>query len=172
MRIEPAELAIVQLGMQRNFVARTFWNVQTKMGGVRRSRRDQMDVNHRASGPRISLVDGIPVPIDLQRTIEVRPRLDRTFAIVLHFPAPENRLAFFICGLQFKPNIESVNCAAGEEVPNFAGAYNDIHASVIAPAHRRIGAIEGSGYGSDLAGWALRKRNVRFFSYGEGRREF
>src|SRR5713101_4319124 len=154
MRIEPTELAVVQLGMQRDFVTRLFRNVETIMRRVCRARGDQMDVDNRPRGPGVSFVDGIPVPIDLQRTIEVRPRLDRTFAIVLHFPAPENRLAFFICGLQFKPNIESVNCAAGEEVPNFAGAYNDIHASVIAPAHRRIGAIEGSGYGSDLAGWA------------------
>src|SRR5258708_3607780 len=152
MRIEPAELAVVQLGMQRNSVARIFWYVETIVRGVRRARRNQMHVDDGACGPGVSLVDGIPVPIDLQRTIEVRPRLDRTFAIVLHFPAPENRLAFFICGLQFKPNIKSVNRAAGEEVPNFAGAYNDVHASFIAPTNRRIGAIDGSGDGADFAG--------------------
>jgi len=99
MRIEPGELAIVQLGMQCDFVARIFRNVETKVRGVRRAGRDKMDVNNGASRPGVSFVDGISVPIDLQRTIEVRARLDPAFAIVLHFAAPENHLAFFISGL-------------------------------------------------------------------------
>src|SRR5258707_12336183 len=58
-----------------------------------------MYVNNRACRPGVPLVDGIAVPIDLQRTIEVRPGLDRAFAIILDLAAPENHLAFFICGL-------------------------------------------------------------------------
>ncbi len=87
----------------------------------------------------------------------MRARLDPAFAIVLHFPAPENYLAFFISGLQLKPYIEGVNRAAREEMPDLAGAHNHIHASVIAPAHRRIRAIDGSGDGADFAGWAFRQ---------------
>ena len=116
-----------------------------------------MDVNNRACRPGVSFVDGISVPIDLQRTIEVRARLDRAFAVVLHLPAPENCLAFFISGLQLKPNVESVNRAAGEEVPDLARAHNDIHAGVIAAAHCRIGAIDGSGDGANFAGRAFRQ---------------
>ncbi len=110
-----------------------------------------MDVNNGASRPGISFVDGIAVPIDLQRTIEMRPRLDLAFAVVLHFPAPENRLAFFIGGLEFQPDIEGIHRAAREEVPDLARAHDHIHANVIAPTHRRIGAIDGSGDGADFA---------------------
>src|SRR2546421_9842731 len=102
MRVEPSELAIVELRMQCDFVACIFRTVQTVVCSVRRARRDQMDVNNGASRPSVSFVDGIAVPINLQRTIEVRPGLDRAFTIVLHHPAPENRLASFIRGLQLK----------------------------------------------------------------------
>src|SRR5260370_2078094 len=104
-----------------------------------------MDVNNGTSCPGGSFVDGVAVPIDLQRTIEVRSRLDRAFAIVLHFPAPANRLSFFICRLQLKPNIESVNCLAGEDMPDLAGSHAVIHASVTAPAHHPIVASAGVG---------------------------
>src|ERR1700674_2996388 len=96
-------------------------NVQTKMGGVRSARRNEMHVNNGPSGPGITFVYGIAVSIDLQRTVEVRSRLHRTFAIVLHFSAPENRLTFFIGGLELEPDIESVHRATGEEVADFAG---------------------------------------------------
>ncbi len=66
MRIEPAELPVVEPGMQSDFVARIFRNVETKVRGVRRARRDQMDVNNGASRPGVSFVDWIAVPIDLQ----------------------------------------------------------------------------------------------------------
>src|SRR6266851_8102419 len=120
MRIEPTELAVVQLGMQRDFVTRIFRNVKTIMRRVCRARGDQMDVDNRPRGPGVSFVDGIAVPINLQRTIEVRPRLDRTFAAVLHLSAPENCLAFLIRGLKLKPDIEGVHRSAGEEVPDLA----------------------------------------------------
>jgi hypothetical protein len=115
-----------------------------------------MNINNGASRPGVPFVDGIAVPIDLQRTIEVRARLDGTFAIVLHFTAPENRLSFFIGGLQLQPNVESVYRAAGEEMSDLAGAHNDIHAGIVAAPHRRIGSIDGSGDGADFAGRAFR----------------
>src|SRR4029077_20036781 len=90
MRIKPAELAIVQFGMQCNLIARIFRNVQTKVRGVRGARGNEMDVNNGACRPRISFVNRIAVPVDLQRTVEVRPGLDRAFAVVLDLPAPEN----------------------------------------------------------------------------------
>ena len=158
--------------MQGDLVASILRDMQTIVRRVCRPRRDQMDVNNRPSRPSVSFVDGIAMPVNLQRTIEVRPGLDRSLAIVLHFPAPENHLALFIRGLQLKPDIESVHRATREEVPNLAGAHDDIHASVIAAAHGRVGAINGSGNGTNFTGGAFRQRNIRFFANGESRREF
>ena len=142
--------------MQGDLVASILRNMETIVRRVCRPRRDQMDVNNRPSRPGVSFVDGIAMPVNLQRTIEVRPGLDRSLAIVLHFPAPENHLAFFIRGLQLQPDIESVNRATREEVPNLAGAHDDIHASVIAAAQGRAGAINGGGNGTNFAGGAFR----------------
>src|SRR5580704_11589233 len=102
-----------------------------------------MDINNGASGPGVAFVDGIAVPVNLKRAIEVRPGFDGAFTVVLDLPAPENRLPLFIRGLQFQPHIESVDRAAGEKVPDLACAYNDVHARVIAAAHGRISAIDG-----------------------------
>src|SRR5260370_40776083 len=101
-----------------------------------------MHVDHRARRPGVPLIDGIAVPIDLQRTIEVRTRLDRPLTAVFDFSAPENCLLFFIGGLQLKPYIECVHRAAWEEVPDFARAYNHIHARVTASQHCRVVAID------------------------------
>src|SRR6266478_3070767 len=128
MRVEPAELSVVELRMQRNLVAHIFWNMQTIVRGVRRARRNQMHVNYRARRPGVPLIDGIAVPVNLQGTIEMCTRLDQPLTAVFDFSAPENCLPFFIAGLQLKPYIECVHRAAGEEVPDFARAYNYIPA--------------------------------------------
>ena len=172
MRIEPTKLAIVEFGVKRNLVAGIVRNVEAIVRSVRGPRRDQMDVNHGASGPGISFVDGIAVAIDLERTVEVGARLDRTFAIVFDFAAPENRLAFFIGGLQLEPDIEGVHCAAGEEVADLARAHNHIHTGVIAAANGGVCTIDGSSNGADFAGGAFRKGSIRFFANGEGGREY
>ena len=155
MRIEPAELAIVELGVERNFVARIFGNVKTEVCCIRGTRRDQMDVHDRASGPGVALVDGIAVAIDLQRTIEVRSRFDGTFTVVLDFSAPEEYLAFFISRLQLEPDLEGVHRATWEKVADFAGTHDHVHAGVIAAAHGRVSAIDRSRNWADFAGGAL-----------------
>src|SRR5580700_4233228 len=107
--VEPTELTIVQFGMQRDFLARIVGNVQTVMRSVGSTRRDEMDINNGASGSGVAFVDGIAVPVNLKRAIEVRPGFDGAFTVVLDLPAPENRLPLFIRGLQFQPHIESVD---------------------------------------------------------------
>ena len=158
--------------MQRDLVTRIFRNVQAKVRGVRRAWRDQMNVNNGASGPGVALVNRIAVPIDLKRTIEVSSRLDRAFAIVFNFSAPENDLAFLICGLQLEPGIESINGATWEKVADLPSADYNIHASIAAPAHSCIGAIDGSGNRTHFAGRTFWQRNIRFFAYSESRRKF
>ncbi len=110
--------------------------------------------------------------INLQRTIEMRSRLNPAFAVVLHFPAPENCLAFFIRGLQLEPHIESVHRTAREEVSDLARAHHHIHANVISTPHGRVGAIDGSGDRPNFSRRTFRQRNIRFFANRESRREF
>ena len=104
-----------------------------------------MHVNDGARGPRVALVDGIAVPVDLQRTIKVRAGLDGAFAVVFDLAAPENLLAFFVGGLQFQPNIEGVYGAPRKEVANLARSNDDVHANIIAAAHGGVRAINWSG---------------------------
>src|SRR5438445_2336188 len=109
-----------------------------------------MDIDDRASRPSVTLVNGIAMPIDLQRAVKVRSGLDWTLAVVLDFAAPENRLSLFIGGLQLEPDIESVHSAAGEEVSDLASAHHHVDALVIAAANCGIRAIDRSGAGTDL----------------------
>src|SRR5438046_8517357 len=160
MRIEPRKLAVVQLGTERDFVSHIFWNMKTEVCSVGRSRRNEMDVNNRAGSPGISFVDGIAVAIDLERTVEVSARLDRTFAIVFDFAAPEEYLAFFISSLQLEPDIEGVHRATWEKVPDFAGTHDHVHAGIIAAADGGVSAIDGSSNGADFAGGAFGQRSI------------
>src|SRR5713226_10728784 len=107
MRIEPAELPVVEPSMQGDLVAGIFRNVETIVRRVRRARRNQMDVDNGTSRPGVAFIDGIAVPINLQGAIEVRTRLDRALAIVFDSSAPDNRFTFFVGDLQLKPDIES-----------------------------------------------------------------
>src|SRR5690242_9336388 len=131
-----------------------------------------MNVNDRASGPGVSLVDGIAVAIDLQRTIEMRSSLDGAFAVVLDFAAPENSLTFIVSGLQFEPDIEGVHRAAGEEMAGLANTHDNLGAGVVTAANGRIGAIDGGRDGADFTRGALRERSIGLVANGEGGRKF
>src|SRR5260370_38383973 len=160
MRIEPTELAVVELGMQSNFVACIIRNVQTKVRRVRRARRDQMDVHNRPGCPGVAFVDGIAVAVYLQRTVKVSSGLDGAFAVVFDFSAPENCLAFFIGGLQFKPYVESVHGPAGANVPALGRTHTHVKASIGPTPHGPVGALEGSGAGTSCSCRAVRGRDV------------
>src|SRR6266446_6328403 len=111
--IEPTELPIVELRMESDLVTRIFRNVQAIVRRIRRARWNESDVDNGPRRPSVSFIDGIAVPINLKRAIEVRAGLNGTLAIVLYLAAPENRLALFIGGLQFQPGVESVYRPAG-----------------------------------------------------------
>ena len=87
----------------------------------------------------------------------MRAGFHRAFAVVLNFAAPEKYLSVFVGGLQFQPGVERVHRPAGEEVPDLARTHNDVHANVIAPANRRIRAIDGRGDRADFAGRSFRQ---------------
>src|SRR5258706_11022461 len=94
-----------------------------------------MDVNDCAVGPRVAFVDDVAVGVNLLRTIEMRAGFDRALAIVFNFSTPENGLPFFIGGLKFQPNVESVHGAAWKKVADFAGSNHDIDKIIITAAH-------------------------------------
>src|SRR5438552_12061933 len=68
--------------------------------------------------------------------------IDGTFSVVFHFSAPENDSATIVGGLKFKPDIESVDRAAREEVPDLARADDDIDAIRLSGADDGIDSIE------------------------------
>src|SRR5258708_39811787 len=115
--------------MQRDLVAGIFRNVQPVVRGVRRAGWNQMHVHCGAIGPGISLVDGIPMRIDEQRAVKMRPFFDRTLAVVLDLAAPEESLPLFIDRLQLEPDIEGLDRSAREKVPDLARSndYIDEH---------------------------------------------
>ena len=85
-----------------------------------------MDVDDGAGGPGVALVDGIAVAVDLERFVEVRAGFDGALAVVFDFAAPEDGLAFFVGGLEFEPDVEGVDGAAGEEVADLASEDDDV----------------------------------------------
>jgi hypothetical protein len=128
--------------MKVDFVARILRDEHAVMHGVRRAGRNQSNIDDRARGPCIALVDGIAVRIDLQRTIEVGAFFDGTLATVFDHARPENGLASVVGAFEFQPGIVGIDRAAGKEVADFLGAYDDVHANRIAPAQRRLHFIE------------------------------
>ena len=76
-------------------------------------------IHDRPRGPRVALVDGVSVRIDLQRTVKVRALFNWTFAIVLNHAAPEDGLSLIVGGFQFEPRVVGIDGAAGKEVSNF-----------------------------------------------------
>src|SRR5690348_12618 len=172
LRVVPAEFAVVQLGVQRNFVATVFRNVQVVVHCIGRAWRNQVDVNDGARGPGIALVDDVAVAVNLERTVEMRAGINGAFAVVFDLSAPENGLAFFVGSLEFDPYVEGIHSATGEKVADFARSNDDIHANIIATTNRSVGTIDRSRDRADFTGRAFWQPPFGLFSYGERGREF
>ena len=168
---QPRELAITQTRMQRDLVPGILRNVHAIVHGIGRARRNQAHIHHCARRPRVPLVDGIAVRIDLQRAVEVRAFLHRTFAVVFDLATPENRLPFVIRALQFEPGVVRIDGAAGEEMPNFFRAHHYVHAHSVASPHHRLHRFTGAVTGRNLSAASRRPRNLGFFADREGRRQ-
>src|SRR5258708_36465663 len=111
-----------------------------------------MEVRCGAIGPGISVVDGIPMSIDEQRAVKMRPFFDRTLAVVLDLAAPEESLPLFIDRLQLEPDIEGVDRSAREKVPDLAGSNDYIDAHVVPAPHGSIHAAQRRRERASLAG--------------------
>ncbi len=118
---------MIQLRGQLNRPFRIFRNIQQVVNRVGRARRNRMHIEHAARLPGIALVHLIPIGIKLIRLVEMRSRLNRAFAAVFHLAAPEDHFAGGIGGLKLQPDIERINRAAGEEMPDLARSDNHVH---------------------------------------------
>jgi hypothetical protein len=126
LRVIWGEFPVIQPGFQRNWTLGILGNSHPIMRDVGRARRDQPDVQQAAHGPSIALVDGIPISIELKRLIKMRPFFDRSAAIILDFPAPEDDFPGRIAPFEFQPDIERVDRPAGKEVADLARAHDHI----------------------------------------------
>ena len=99
--------------------------------------------------------------------------LDRPFSVIVDVATPEDGAAFVIDGLQLDPHVERVHGAAGEEMPDVAGAHDSVDAHRLARHHRRLRPIERGDhfFGGTQRHHAARDGHRGFFTDGEGARE-
>src|ERR1051326_1908026 len=88
--------------------------------------------------------------VQLQRPIEVCALLDGALAVVGYAAAPEDGLAFVICGFQFQPCIVGIHSAARKEVPDGAGARYHIDSHRISPPDYTLHAVQWRSYRHDF----------------------
>src|SRR5260370_25768332 len=115
MGIEPGELTIVELGMQRNLVSGIFRNVEAIVRRVCGTRRNQMNVNHRACRPRIPFVDGIAVSINKrseEHTSELQSHLNLVCRLLLE--KKKKKMLAYIHTCLIQCNIDTVTCTTCE----------------------------------------------------------
>jgi len=129
-----------------------------KWAVVGSARRDEVDVDDGAGGPGVALVDGIAVAIDLERFVEVAPPgFNGAFAVVFDFAAPEKWSGpFSSVAWSSSQTSKAVDGAAGEEVADFAGAYDDVYQDIVAAGGRlrprgRGGRVMGTRFASRAA---------------------
>src|SRR5258708_37077118 len=100
----------------------------------------------------------------------MRTGFDGAFTIVLNFSAPENGLPFFIGGLQFQPDVESVHGAARKKVADFARTPHHVEKIIIAATHRTLHAAEWRGDLPGFPGYAVGSGLFCFFAAAESAR--
>src|ERR1700687_1251849 len=135
--------------MKSILLARMFGNVQAIVHGIGRTRRDQADINYRAGGPGVALIDLVAARVHLQRAKKMCALFDRPFAIVLYAPAPENIPALFVGGRELEPAVKCIHGAAGEEVPDLAGTHDNNTAHTTGAAQGGLDTIERCGQWSN-----------------------
>src|SRR6185312_16718068 len=101
--------------------------------------------------PGVALVDEVAVTVKLIGTVEVRARLDRPLAAVLHATAPEDDAAVGVLALKLQPDVEGVHRAAREEVADGAGAHDDVDARRRARLEGRSGLVDRCRYLAHVA---------------------
>ena len=104
-------------------------NVQEVVDRIGGAGLNGVDIEYAARLPGIALVDLIAIGVELIRLIKMCPGLYRAFAAIFRLATPEDHFASRIRGLKFQPDIEGIERAAREEVPDLARTDDDVDAS-------------------------------------------
>ena len=97
--------------------------------------------------------------------------LDRSFAVIFDATTPEQDLTFVIGGLQFQPDIVSINRSAGKKVTNLAGANHRVHQHIVAVPDHRLNAVKRRSNRSHGARLTFRWLGLRLFTNGKSGRQ-
>src|SRR5213079_1955970 len=117
LRVPPGKFAIAKSRVQCDLASCVLGNVYSIVNSICCARRNYVNVNYCARGPRVAFVNAIAMRIHLQRAIKMRSLLYWTFPIILDHTTPENGLAFIISAPQFEPGVVSIDSPARKEVP-------------------------------------------------------
>src|SRR5690348_15702005 len=83
LRVPPRELPVAKPSSELDLIARVLRNLDAEVDSIGSSRRNQSHVYDSAGRPGITLVDRVPVLVDLQRAIEMSALLNRPFAAIV-----------------------------------------------------------------------------------------
>jgi hypothetical protein len=167
-RILPGELAVVQLRRHGDGPLRILGDLHPVVHDIGGAGRNQTDIQQAARLPRVALVDRIAVAVEHQRTVEVRARIHRSLSVIGHAPAPEHSASRCVLALQFKPDIERIHRAAGEEMTDLPRADHHVELHRIAGTERCARLIQRRGHLADLA-QEHRPGRVRLLADGKRR---
>ncbi len=142
LRVGVRELSVLQARGERERTLGVLRNPDAVVRHVRGARRNQPDVEQAARLPRVALVDGIAVRIELIRAIEVRagstgPRPSSVTSPLQKIVRPSASWP-----MQLEPDVERVHRAAREEMSDLARAHHDVEPHRRSGRQDRRGAIE------------------------------
>src|SRR5580692_10432321 len=97
------------------------------MNRVGRTRWNQTYVNDRAGRPSVPLVDRVPVPVNLQRPVEMRAGIHWAFAAIGNAAILKNCLTLVVRCSELDPAIERIYRAARKEMAKLTRADHYVH---------------------------------------------
>ena len=160
LRVPPREFPVVHARREGERSPRVGRYGDPEARHVSGAGRYEVGVDHGPRRPGIALVDRVAVGIHQERSVAVRPRLDRAAAAILDVAAPVEDATGGVFPLELEPDIEGIDRAAREEMPDGAGARHDVDAVAPARPHEARGTIQRRHHGrrrSRAAGRAARR---------------
>src|SRR5262249_28131962 len=142
LRVPPGELAVVDLRAQQDAMAGVVWNLQLVVHRICGARRNQPHVGHRSRHPRVSLVNGIAVSVELETSEKMRSRIGGPLADVLDRTAVEQAAPLVVGCFEFHPDVERIHRAARKEMTDLSGAYDDLDANRFSAAYDDRNLVE------------------------------
>ncbi len=136
------------------------------------ARRNQTHVGDRSRGPRVALVDRVAVLVELKAAVEVSAGVDGPLPVIRRDAAVEQNASLVVDRLELDPDVERVDRAAGEEVPDLACPHDDLDADRIPSPDAHLDLVEWREHFRFFGKEVLRGAEVhRLFARREGARE-